>query len=96
MRGRRKGEGRLASPLLSLNVVDWATHSVSDNAEVGGGERARDGGGSVVVRFSHERDAGANGSIRYARVAVKLTECGRDNARYGVQRLRRIMTHAVC
>jgi len=34
---------------------------VSDNAEVGGGERARDGGGSVVVRFSHERDAGASG-----------------------------------
>ena len=65
MRGRRKGEGRLASPLLSLNVVDWATHSVSDNAEVGGGERARDGGGSVVVRFSHERDVGASGSIRY-------------------------------
>ena len=65
MRGRRKGEGRLASPPLSLNVVDWETHSVSDNAEVGGGERARDGGGSGVVRFSHERDVGASGSIRY-------------------------------
>ena len=38
---------------------------MSDNAEVGGGERARDGGGSVVVRFSHERDAGGSGSIRY-------------------------------